>query len=258
MWRKAASLFEVFKDKAEDDSEHDESMKKGYRLRVKEDAPLKLSIKQMEAVEVGWMAKIPQHLSGVHVFKRSPMDDLEKGMDPGCYLGGPASFMNYSSKLKEKVKLVTISNHSYVKMHLKGSLPPGTELMWDYGMEGPPIFGRWFLPECCQQTTVDAVVLKRYEHNMQYRDHWFRECCVLCGHTYPMGNKDNRVQRKQHLVGSHAAFLGSAWDGRGAYERQEVDSGMVLLMADKLNTFLQSLRSMNWNVVPACQVLSQE
>ncbi|KAK3927034.1 UPF0210 protein PAE3581 [Frankliniella fusca] len=255
MWRKAGTLFEIFINEKEKNL--------GYRLRVKSDASVKLCIKPQDAIEFGWVAQIPAEMylaPGAHVFNRSAVDPdpIIRGGQPK-YIGGPISFLNWCPAEKMKVTVTAGSNHSICRMSLNGLFPRGMELMWDYGLKtAMPNIHEWFFPLCCQEATGPLAEKKRHEQHINYRDCWFREACVLCGQEYSMGNKYNRVQRKQHLVGSHADYLGSVWDGCGSYESQEVDLEKVLFIAEKLNQLLSTLKSMNWNVTPACNVFSKE
>ncbi|XP_052131091.1 uncharacterized protein LOC127751493 [Frankliniella occidentalis] len=244
MWRIASTLFEVFIQKGAE--------LEGYRVRVRTDKPLNVSIKPLEAIEFGWIAQIPKELALAHVFNRS-------ALEPNGYFGGPVSYMNWCETKKQKVAVITCESHSMCRIYLSGSHGPGKELKWDYGRTEMPILHDWFLPECCQLSTVDPVEKKRHEkYSSSRRIHWFTESCVLCGELFSIANKEFRVQRKQHFIGKHANFLGSLWDGCGSYDLEKVSRDTLLYMAEKLNHFLNELKTMNWGLLPACKVFNEE
>lgn len=277
MWKFAGTVFEVFCDK--------EEPLKGYRLRVRMDfgGKMKLAKGSVGGACCGWVAMIPKELlCGAHIFQRST---VQGGT---CYLGGPISYMNYCPTLDQKLTVMVRGTLCTMECRQDNLLCAGLELMWNYGENQKPTFKPWFYTEaswalpiyyflmqslfllvqslsittlpfqCCRQSSANPVDLKRHEQYALRRSLWFMEACVLCGHQYSISNKDNRAQRKPHFVGLHADYFGSDWDGCTPYNEQPVSCDMVLRMADRLNQFIATLKRMNYNVLPACKVFSEE
>jgi len=138
MWKRMSVILEIFIDK------NNPAM--GYRLRVKENLPIKLSMKQSDMVVIGWMAAIPEGCVSEHVYYRSDTDDNNK------YLGGPVSFCNWAPTASSTL-IVKQTSHGFgryqARAETKGSLKGGTELVWDYGKRKMPDFDNdnWHNPE---------------------------------------------------------------------------------------------------------------
>lgn len=136
MWKKAGSLFEVFMLKDEEE--------KGFRLQVIKDLAMsKVSIKQQDQVHIGWVALV-EVTAGQHVFSRSPLA-------PAGYLGGPASYMNWSTSNKQTANITqSIGKDSSFICYIYTAKPldAGMELTWDYGCaRHMPDYGVWFKDE---------------------------------------------------------------------------------------------------------------
>lgn len=136
MWQKAGSIFEVFTLKDEE--------QEGFRLRVRKDLAVKVSMKQQDEVHIGWIAKVPSAVSSVHIYKRS-------AVAPAGYLGGPGSYINWSPSNKQTVNIrQSISKHKSFMCFLFTIKPlnAGVELRWDYGCSRDmPDLGVWFKDE---------------------------------------------------------------------------------------------------------------
>jgi len=73
-----------------------------------------------------------------------------------------------------------------------------------------------------------------------------------------MTQTSQRLQRKPHLIDSHADFFGTDWNGFDKFDPKlyVIDGAKVLRDADFLNSCLANLVSLKWRVIPACKVLS--
>jgi len=141
MWQKMSTLLEIFHD--------DTKPELGYRLRVKPDLPIKVSMKQTDQVILGWKAVIPESDTSpsVHLYLRSDMSEHNQ------YLGGPVSYCNWAEKRGCNITVMQVSHGStrhLVRVESK-FLPAGAELLWDYGKPKMPTFSNdgWFQPEVC-------------------------------------------------------------------------------------------------------------
>jgi len=133
MWRQAGTVLEIFCN--------EDALNEGYRLKVKNDLAVKLTIRQQDSLICGWVAQIPPDLSEAHAFKRS-------WVEPNGYLGGPISYMNWCNTSKQQVNVIpSINNKAFIKLHTKSSLPAGTELRWNYGRSSIPDWLDWFNKE---------------------------------------------------------------------------------------------------------------
>lgn len=132
MWVKAATLFQVFYD-----PKHPEL---GYRLKVKDSMPLKVTLREDNNFYFGWCAVAPEMGSCCHLYRRSPIK-------PNGYMGGPASLCNW---VQGKVATVSISrpiarSARYMARLQCRNLERGQELLWNYGYNKEmPIEADWF------------------------------------------------------------------------------------------------------------------
>ncbi|XP_034254094.1 uncharacterized protein LOC117652955 [Thrips palmi] len=244
MWVRAGTLFEVFYDAQRPDL--------GYRLKVKDSLPIKVTLKEDDMFYFGWCAVAPEDSLCTHLYKRSPLQ-------PCGYLGGPASLCNW---VLDKQATVSFSRPlrkiaRYLLRLQCRNLSKGQELLSNYGnTKIMATEADWFLKGCCNVFKEADRHVKRQDKRKNLSDLMFVECCVLCGKQYSIKNKECRIQRKPHFVNSHADFLGSKWNGLGPYMQEEVDATAVLAEADKLNCLIQTLtKDLKWSIVPACNVI---
>ncbi len=131
MWRKMSTLLEIFYE--------DDKPEQGYRLRVKPDIPIKVSLKPTDQLIIGWKAMIPQIETSPssHLYLRSDMAESNQ------YLGGPVSYCNWARTKECSITVKQISHGSARHLVRAESkfLSPGRELLWDYGLKKMPDFG---------------------------------------------------------------------------------------------------------------------
>lgn len=132
MWVKAATLFEVFRDAKCPDL--------GFRVKVKDSLPIKVTLKEDDMFYFGWCAVAPEDSPCSHLYERSPVQ-------PCGYLGGPASFCNW---VPDKQATVSLSRPTrniaryLVRLQCR-NLSKGQELLWNYGNNKKmAIEGDWF------------------------------------------------------------------------------------------------------------------
>ena len=245
MWDKAKTIFEIYQDPLKQEL--------GYRMRVKESMPIKITLTADDAFHFGWCAVAPESSSCSHLYERSPVK-------PNGYMGGPASFLNWGPGKEATVKLSRPTNNiaRYLVRLECSKLSGGVEMKWNYGCETEmPVRGVWF-NECCS-IVEKQIPTKRHQKKDRLVPFMNVESCVLCGLPYSCNNKERRIQRKPHFVNSHADFLGSSWTGLGTYMQQEVNGRAVLRNADSLNSLLHVLsKDLGWNVLPACKVFTMQ
>ncbi|XP_034244687.1 uncharacterized protein LOC117647179 [Thrips palmi] len=243
MWNNAKSIFEIFYDP---NASH-----LGYRMRVKKDMPINVTLRMEDSFFFGWCASAPETGPCSHLYARSPVQ-------PRGYMGGPASFCNWAPSTAT-ISLIRPSNFNscfFVRLECK-NLSNGTELVWNYGCpKRQPVDSNWF-KQCC--VSIESKVFRRHEKRDKICDFMHAEKCVLCGLPFSTKNKERRIQRKPHFVNSHADYLGSTWNGLGYFKNEEVTSAQVLTNAHLLNGLLQSLtRDLKWTIVPACIVMNRD
>ncbi|XP_034231502.1 uncharacterized protein LOC117639736 [Thrips palmi] len=248
MWKRLSLILEIFEVKEEPTL--------GHRLRVKENLPIKVSMKPCDQVLIGWKVIIPPDCESRHLYDRSRLKESD------LYLGGPLSFCNWSSSASSTLIVREISHGSrrhQVRAETKGVLLAGTELLWDYGEKKRPDFSKvnWINPLCC---TSDHQIAKPLSKKKS-KDEVFPELCVLCGAPYRLNSNksvDRKAQKKVHFLNSHVDFLGSDWTGYGTFDKNvyEINYDQALLEAERLNRLLQRLHSNAWKVVPACTVMT--
>jgi len=137
MWKRLSLICEIFEDKDNPDL--------GYRLRIKNDIPIKVSMKHSDQILVGWKAAIPNGCASLHLYDRSDIDESYQ------YLGGPVSYSNWAPTKSANMVVKQISHGSSrhkVLAETKGTLLCGSELLWDYGKKNKPCFNNetWFNP----------------------------------------------------------------------------------------------------------------
>jgi len=134
MWQKCSVIFEIFQE-----PEHPDL---GYRLRVAEKLPMKLNIKGNDALPVGWKVVCPDNGPSSHLYMRSPVEHNQ-------YLGGPISYSNWCPKSTVCVRQLSHGPWAHVVRAEVKDKPPGTELVWDYGVKSlDNLFdGAWFKSE---------------------------------------------------------------------------------------------------------------
>lgn len=249
MWIRSEQLFEIFHDPKQPQL--------GYRMRLKQDLPVKLTVRPDDCFFFGWCANAPPPESPCsHLYERSPVE-------PNAYMGGPASLCNFVPTKDATICCVRPTSRSLrymVRLECK-NLERGQELVWNYGSRNADMplssTGTWF-QQCCK-ILKDVKSIKRLEQRKYFSPYAFVERCVLCGKPFSVNNKECRVQRKPHFMNNHADFLGSNWSGVEPYNKeQEISSKDVVCNADKLNYLIQILtKELKWTVVPACTVITE-
>lgn len=138
MWKRLSLICEIYVDKA--------NPVLGYRLRIKDKLPIKVSMKQADQILIGWKAVAPYGSPSHHLYNRSDLDDGYQ------YLGGPVSFSNWTPSKSANLVVKQLSHGAgryRVLAETKGTITGGTELLWDYGKKTVLQFdsGSWFKPE---------------------------------------------------------------------------------------------------------------
>lgn len=132
MWNRAKTLFEVFYD--------DKHPELGYRLRVNDCMPIKVTLRDEDRFFFGWCAVSPENSPCSHIYNRSPVD-------PCGYMGGPASYLNWSVGKKATASLSRPTSRTtryLVRLECR-NLTRGQELTWNYGCNKKmPIEADWF------------------------------------------------------------------------------------------------------------------
>ncbi|XP_052129971.1 uncharacterized protein LOC127751056 [Frankliniella occidentalis] len=248
MWRGLQSILEIFHD--------DSKPHLGYRLRVKEQLPIRMTMRPADQIVIGWKAVYPTHCPSLHLYLRSDMRDNHQ------YLGGPVSYCNWAPA-KNATLVVRQVSHGSTRNLVRGEtkmLTAGSELLWDYGKTYMPVFDdSWFQQECC---SIKGSIPKQIPWVKESHE-ICRELCVLCGKPYRCERRNwtkRKPQKKVHFLNSHSDFLGTDWDGCGVYDSSQstVDYNRALIEAERLNQFLQRLHSDGWKVVPACSVMKKQ
>lgn len=122
MWDKAKDIFEIFFDPKQPYL--------GYRLKVKDTMPIKISVKPEDAFYLGWCAVVPNSSPCSHLYKRSPVK-------PEGYMGGPASYANWASGKQATANFSRPTSRSarfLARLECR-NLKSGTEILWNYGCE---------------------------------------------------------------------------------------------------------------------------
>jgi len=138
IWQRLSSICEIFIDT--------ENPALGYRLRLKKDLPIKITMKDRDQIAVGWKAVYSLGCPSEHLYERSDLDCNHQ------YLGGPVSFCNWAPKKSVNFFVNQVSHGSarhLVRGETKPELQSGSELLWDYGKKDPPCFNneKWFNPK---------------------------------------------------------------------------------------------------------------
>jgi len=132
MWVKADTLFQVFYDP--------KCPELGYRMKVKDNMPLKVTLKEDNNFFFGWCAFAPEMSICSHLYHRSPVK-------PNGYMGGPASLCNWVQGKRATVSISRPINRSvrYMARLQCRNLERGQELLWNYGdSKKMPVEADWF------------------------------------------------------------------------------------------------------------------
>ncbi|KAK3929497.1 DNA topoisomerase 2-binding protein 1 [Frankliniella fusca] len=214
MWCRLHCILEVFRNESKPDL--------GYRLRVKENLPIRVTMRPADHIVIGWKAIYPDSCPSSHLYLRSDINEHCQ------YLGGPVSYCNWSKVSNIIVRQVSHGSAKHLVLGECKLLPAGCEIVWDYGQKKIPAFCNedWFQPEalsfsiffycCCVMTTLPKNV-----HNSKSELEVYRELCALCGKPYKAARRDwtkRKCQKKVHFLNSHADFFGTDWDGCGFYD----------------------------------------